>query len=611
MKKLRFVLVGLLMTAASICSYGQELTSKKGPNNKFGFVDKSGKEVIPFKYDEAHRFFGGELASVKLNSKWGFVDKTGKEVIPFKYDDAEIFREGLAAVKLNGKWGFVDFSGKEVIPFKYNGADRFSEGLANVSINYKWGYIDKSGKEVIPFKYNYAGNFKEGLAIVRLDDKEGLIDKTGKEVIPPVKYNRVGDITEGLRFVKLNDKWGFVDNTGKEVIPLKYDEMIAFMKRGGVVGAFVSQSGKWGRIDVNDNWLIPPQFEGFAPFAPELELAVAKQNGKWGIISESTGKWSMEPKYDEIRYDRKKGFYPVKLNNKWGAINAKGEVVLTTTFNTQEEVSNELNNRFSFFAKNHVETKINEWQKKDRFETTADWQQRVSETARKAKIDEFTKEAATEFIAAKSKDVKLSLNIGDYDATLNDIRGELDWLSKVADAFKGEANIIFYYAGHGVPDENSLSAWLLPVDGWGANVNTGYKLDDLYKILGKMPAKTVTVFMDACFSGSQRSGDMMASARGIAVKATPGAPTGSMVVFSAAQGDETAFPYREKGHGMFTYFLLKKLQETKGDVTLGELSNYIETNVRQQSIVTNNKSQTPTVTPAAAISDKWKGMKLR
>jgi len=117
--------------------------------------------------------------------------------------------------------------------------------------------------------------------------------------------------------------------------------------------------------------------------------------------------------------------------------------------------------------------------------------------------------------------------------------------------------------------------------------------------------------MDACFSGTQRSGEMMASARGVAIKAVQGAPTGNMVVFSAAQNDETAYPYREKGHGMFTYFLLKKLQETKGDVTLGELGEYIETNVRRQSIVVNNKSQTPVVTPAVAVENRWKGMKLK
>lgn len=197
------------------------------------------------------------------------------------------------------------------------------------------------------------------------------------------------------------------------------------------------------------------------------------------------------------------------------------------------------------------------------------------------------------------------------DATLNDMRGDINWLNNVANAFNGEANIIFYYAGHGIPDESSKTAYLLPADGYGSDVQTCYQLEDLYQKLGKMPAKSVTVFMDACFSGSQRSGEMLASARGVAIRVAQGAPIGNMVVFSAAQGDETAFPYLEKGHGMFTYFLLKKLQETKGDVTLGELGDYIITNVRQQSIVINKKIQTPTVIPATNMSEKWRGMKLK
>lgn len=197
------------------------------------------------------------------------------------------------------------------------------------------------------------------------------------------------------------------------------------------------------------------------------------------------------------------------------------------------------------------------------------------------------------------------------NATLNNIRGEINWLSSVANAYKGEANVIFYYAGHGIPDESSKAAYLLPVDGYGSDVTTGYKLEDLYSKLGGLPAKNITLFMDACFSGSQRSGQMLASARGVAIKIKQDVPQGNMVVFSATQGDQTAYPYKEKGHGLFTYFLLKKLQETKGAVTLGELSNYITTNVSQQSIVVNSKSQTPTVVPSANVGDGWKEVMLR
>ena len=196
------------------------------------------------------------------------------------------------------------------------------------------------------------------------------------------------------------------------------------------------------------------------------------------------------------------------------------------------------------------------------------------------------------------------------NATGNQIKAQINWLQTLAEVFTNP-HIIFYYAGHGIPDESSRTAYLLPVDGIGTDVSTGYKLDDLYAVLGKMPAENVTVFMDACFSGSKREEGMLASARGVAIKARSGMPQGNMVVFSAAQSDETAYPNNEEKHGMFTYFLLKKLQDTKGDVTLQELGEYITTNVSQQSILLNGKSQTPCVTPSATLDASWREWKLK
>ena len=195
------------------------------------------------------------------------------------------------------------------------------------------------------------------------------------------------------------------------------------------------------------------------------------------------------------------------------------------------------------------------------------------------------------------------------DATGNQIKAQINWLQTLAEVFT-DPHIIFYYAGHGIPDESSRTAYLLPVDGIGTDVSTGYKLDDLYAVLGKMPAENVTVFMDACFSGSKRENGMLASARGVAIKARSGMPQGNMVVFSAAQGDETAYPDYEEKHGMFTYYLLKKLQETSGDVTLQELGDYIIDNVRKKSAV-NGKLQTPCVTPSATLDASWREWKLK
>lgn len=197
------------------------------------------------------------------------------------------------------------------------------------------------------------------------------------------------------------------------------------------------------------------------------------------------------------------------------------------------------------------------------------------------------------------------------DASLNDLKYNLNWLKQVMEAYNGEAKAIFYYAGHGIPDEAQKTAYLLPVDGYGSDVTTGYKVDELYATLGKLPSKSVTVFLDACFSGSKRDGGMLASARGVAIKAKKSNPIGNMVVFSAAQGDETAYPYKEQRHGMFTYYLLKKLQETKGEATLGEISDYVTSEVRKQSIVINGKMQTPTLTSSSAVGDTWRNWKLK
>ena len=196
------------------------------------------------------------------------------------------------------------------------------------------------------------------------------------------------------------------------------------------------------------------------------------------------------------------------------------------------------------------------------------------------------------------------------NATGNQIKQQVGWLQTICEVFE-DAQIIFYYAGHGIPDESSRTAYLLPVDGIGTDISTGYKLDDLYSALGNIPAKNVTVFMDACFSGSKREQGMLASARGVAIKARSGMPQGNMVVFSAAQSDETAYPNNEEKHGMFTYFLLKKLQDTKGDVTLHELGEYITLNVSQQSILLNGKSQTPCITPSASLDASWREWKLK
>ena len=87
--------------------------------------------------------------------------------------------------------------------------------------------------------------------------------------------------------------------------------------------------------------------------------------------------------------------------------------------------------------------------------------------------------------------------------------------------------------------------------------------------------------------------------------------TGKTIVFSESSGDETAMTLEDEGHGLFTYYLLKKLQETNGDVTYGDLADYINRNVKKDAFLINEKPQTPVVATSPAVQNTWKTMKLK
>ena len=196
------------------------------------------------------------------------------------------------------------------------------------------------------------------------------------------------------------------------------------------------------------------------------------------------------------------------------------------------------------------------------------------------------------------------------DATLGEMNYAIYWLGNMLKAYDGEARAIVYYSGHGMPDESGKEAYLLPVDGFSQSTEGALSTKNLYKKLGDMNSKNIIVFLDACFSGAKRDGKMLASSRGVAIKAKTDPVSDNTVVFSAAQGDETAYPFKSQRHGMFTYYILDKMQQSGGCTTLGELSDYVTQNVKRKAVVENNgKSQTPTVI-ASSANNNWRNWQL-
>jgi hypothetical protein len=151
-------------------------------DDKWGYVNLSGKVIIPIEYEQAGSELYGGLLKAKKGGKWGFINPKGTIVIPFKYDDADDFYDGFASVQLNKKFSYITTAGKEMFPFVYEDAKRFADGLAPVKYKGKWGYITSAGKVVIPFEYDSADYFSngEGSTYSEKTKKFYFFDKTGK-----------------------------------------------------------------------------------------------------------------------------------------------------------------------------------------------------------------------------------------------------------------------------------------------------------------------------------------------------------------------------------------------------------------------------------------------
>ncbi len=195
------------------------------------------------------------------------------------------------------------------------------------------------------------------------------------------------------------------------------------------------------------------------------------------------------------------------------------------------------------------------------------------------------------------------------DATAGQMQRQIDLVAAILKKMGHKGELIFYYAGHGFPDEVTKVPYLIPVDVDATNLSSAIKLSEVYQKLGNAGAARVTLFLDACFSGGGRNQGLLA-ARGVAIKPKAETIPGNMVVFSAASGEQSALPYHAQQHGMFTYFLLDKLQQTKGNVTYDVLANYLKNKVGLESLRINGKPQDPEVNVSYRVKDEWKNWKM-
>jgi hypothetical protein len=308
----------------------------------WGAITRDGQTLIGEKYRHIGAFSDGLAAVTSLDGKGGYLNTSGKVVIPLEYDNALDFHQGLAAVCKNDRWGFIDTKGNIAIPLIFDSVKRFSEGLAGVRLGAKFGYIDKTGKTVITPQFSRARHFVNGLAYVQLDGKRAYIDHSGKPIGGKF-YDELDRFAEDHAVFRegggTTAKFGYIDRAGSQVIPAKYDEARAF--RNGI--AEVSINGERKAIDFNGQ-IVParPQHSDFwdGPLSDSPVRASRSDSCLIGFKDSHTGKWIIEPKYSSAGVFAE-GLCPVEMNGKWGAIDEHGNLLIKCQFEEMGQIFRE------------------------------------------------------------------------------------------------------------------------------------------------------------------------------------------------------------------------------------------------------------------------------
>ncbi|OOS23657.1 WG repeat-containing protein [Moraxella pluranimalium] len=312
---------------------------------KVGMVNRQGKTVIAFDYEDVNAFSEG-LAAIKQNDKWGYINKNGQIVINPQYDDVGFFSDGMAWVSLNDQVGIIDKHNNIIVPTEYDRVDIPSNGYIAVAKNERLYYYTTEGKKAFEHSFDLPNNiieninrFSDGMAVVGKVAgynsnntailEYGYVDTTGNLVID-YQFKSPFAFSEGLAGIlgnQLDTPIGelhevyYIDKTGKTVIPADYLAP-QFPQTGSYAGMFSNGLAPVG--------IIPDRYEGDYPIV------------KYGYI-DKTGKLIIDYQFNEAmsfgNLDMNDCYYTVDQissdtalvvnNGQFQLINRKGKKLAT------------------------------------------------------------------------------------------------------------------------------------------------------------------------------------------------------------------------------------------------------------------------------------------
>lgn len=207
----------------------------------------------------------------------------------------------------------------------------------------------------------------------------------------------------------------------------------------------------------------------------------------------------------------------------------------------------------------------------------------------------------------------------------------IDWLKDMTVALEGNAKVIIYMAGLAIADAN-YNPYFVPnginineIRGLQNKINTTIplkhnetnkflnqclSLDTLCSWFNRVDNKGITILIDASFDGTNRDGEPFLNIeketermRGMRIR-------NDIVIFSASNFNKPAYNFDAQQHGFFTYFLLKELKHSKGDLDYGQLIERVRGQLSYESSL-QGKLQEPAISVGGKIKDTWNTIRLK
>ena len=201
---------------------------------------------------------------------------------------------------------------------------------------------------------------------------------------------------------------------------------------------------------------------------------------------------------------------------------------------------------------------------------------------------------ANRALGIKPENIKLLFDDGADDVEI--YKAFQNWLPVKVN--KGKTDVYVFYSGHGYPGQDGNSLYILP---YGADKDliskTAISQQEIITSIQNTQPRTVTMFLDSCYSGQTRGGDVLiAGARPIAPKISANSYPQNFTVISASANDQISSASPDLKHGIFSYYLMKGMEgdadlNKDSKITVAEMQEYLTDMVGRQAMGMNRKQQ--------------------